>query len=356
MKILIATGGTGGHIYPALDLASIIKEKDKEAEIIFFGSNLRMESTVIPEKGYKFYGYDVKTTRGGIASKVSSLLSIFKARNYCVSFLKKEKPDCVIGFGNYISIPVILAAHKLHIPILLHEQNSFVGKANVLLSRYAKKVIGCYENNKNQVNEDKFLLLGNPSATIASNTKLNEAYIKSLNIDRNKPLVSIMLGSLGSASVSSVIDEALSKIDDDIQVLIAIGKDNDYTYKNTNKDNIKVVDFLDGKQALLISDLAITRAGATTIAEICALGTPSIIIPSSYVANNHQFYNANELAKKDACILIEEKDLNSDVLAKKVNELIKDKEKLTEIHDNVLKLGYPNAGYDIYKCIKDVIG
>ena len=356
MKILIATGGTGGHIYPALDLASIIKEKDNEAEIIFFGSNLRMESTVIPEKGYKFYGYDVKTTSGGIASKLSSLVSILKARSYCISLLKNEKPDCVIGFGNYISIPVVLAAHKLHIPILLHEQNSFVGKANILLSRYAKKIIGCYENNKNQVSEDKFLLLGNPSATIASNTKINDDYIKSLDIDRNKPLVSIMLGSLGSASVSYKIDEALAKIDKDVQILIAIGKGNDYTYHNTDLENVKVVDFLDGKQALLISDLAITRAGATTIAEICALGTPSIIIPSPYVANNHQFYNANELAQKGACVLLEEKDLYSDTLAEKVNKLIKDKERLTEIHNNVLKLGYPNAGYDIYECIKDVIG
>ena len=354
MKLLFVTGGTGGHIYPALDLATIIKEKDNNAEIIFFGSNLRMESKLIPEKGYKFYGYDVKTTRGGIGKKLASLLSIYKAKKYCETLLKKEKPQVVVAFGNYISMPMVLAARSSKIPVILHEQNSFVGKANIFLSKYAEKIIGCYENNINQVSKDKFLLLGNPSATIASKAKKNEDYIKSLNIDINKPLVSVMLGSLGSSSVSEAVDNALNYIDDNIQVLIALGKDNEYVYKN-KKDNTIFVDYLDGKQALLISDLVVIRAGATSIAEVSAIGTPSIIIPSPYVANNHQFYNANELSKNDACVLIEEKDLTPSLLAEKINSLIKDDEYRSNLSENVLKLGYPNAGYDIYNCIKDVI-
>lgn len=355
MKLLIATGGTGGHIYPALDLATIIKEKDNSADIIFFGSNLRMESKVIPERGFKFYGCDVKSTSGNILNKFASLISIVKGRSYCLKLLKKEKADIVVAFGNYISIPMVLAAKKLNIPVILHEQNSFVGKANIMLSKYADTIIGCYENNKNQVGEDKFLLLGNPSATIAANTKIDNEYINSLNIDLNKPLVSIMLGSLGSESVSEIIDKAILDIDEDIQVLIAHGKSNEYVYKNIDRDNIKIVDYLEGKQALLASDVVVSRAGATSIAEICAIGTAAIIIPSPFVANNHQFYNANELAKKDACILIEEKNLNPKLLADNINTLIKNEKKRVELHNNVLKLGYPNAGYDIYDCIKKVL-
>ena len=305
MKVMMVAGGTGGHIYPALALADILVEKEKDSEVVFFGSNDRLEAKIIPEKGYRFIGTDMESTSGGILNKIRSVLSLIKAEQFARNMLIREKPDLCIGFGNYISVPLIRAAHKLHIPTLLHEQNSFAGKANMYLGKMVDGVVGCYPSNLKQFPEGKVHLLGNPQASIASHVNYDPLILKQYDLDPLKPFVLVMMGSLGSASVSKAIDEACPYLSDTYQVII-------------------VVDYVDGKVMLKGCALAVLRAGATTMAEIGAIGCASILIPSPYVPNNHQYYNAKELSDRGAAVLLEEKDMNAQSLSKLINELMAD--------------------------------
>ena len=204
MKIVIATGGTGGHIYPALSLADALLE-NKDNDVLFIGSSTRMESKEIPEKGYNFKGLNVIGTNGGLTNKIKSVLLLVKARSECIKILKDYKPDVVIGFGNYISVPVILAAKKLGIKTMIHEQNSVAGKANVFLSRFVDGIIGSYNENLNQFDNSKTRILGNPRASESSKIDKDVNMYNELGLDENKSLVLIVMGSLGSESVNKVL-------------------------------------------------------------------------------------------------------------------------------------------------------
>lgn len=355
MKLMIATGGTGGHIYPALALSEIIQKEDPSAEIVFWGSSNRMESTLIPQKGYRFYGAPMSGMTAGIKAKVLSVFSIMKAYTLAKKVLKKEKPDIVVGFGNYISVPMVLAAHSLHIPVLLQEQNSYAGKANVFLASKAKGIATCYASNELQMPAEKIRLLGNPEGTLACETAFDEELAESYGLKKGVPYVVFMMGSLGSETVSQVIDEACELFSDEYQVLIACGKANDYTYRTKSNDHIHIVDFIDGKVMLKGCALAVVRAGATTMAEITAEGVASVLIPSPHVANNHQYYNAMELVKAGAAKMIEEKDLTKENLADMVNNLMKDTETLHKMAELSRQQGKPRAAYDIYAWIKELV-
>ena len=343
MKVMIAAGGTGGHIYPAVALAEVLKERNPETEIIFFGSDNRMESTVVPALGYRFCGISMTGMNGGLLAKAASALSILKAERFCRKLIKEEKPDIAIGFGNYISVPLIRAAHRLKVPTLLHEQNSFAGKANRFLAPVADRIVGCYQSNLEQFPADKILLLGNPEASLAARTSWDASILKEYDLPENVPFVICMMGSLGSASVSKVIDECLGLLDGDFNVIIATGKENSYEYKHASLENVRVVEYVDGKKMLKGCALAVLRAGATTMAEIGAIGTPSILIPSPYVPNNHQYYNACELSDVDGAVLIEEKDLNAAVLADAINGLMRDPERRERLGRNAYQAGKRDA-------------
>ena len=240
MKIMIATGGTGGHINPALDLAHILKQRNPENEVIFVGSDNRMEATVIPDAGYKFYGLHITTTAGSLFSKVTYVTSLIKAYFESKQILKQEKPDICIGFGNYISVPLILAAHHIGIKTMLHEQNSFAGKANKFLSHFADAVVGCYESNKAQMAKANVRILGNPSASVVKDTVFNPEVIERIGLSKDIPFVVFMMGSLGSSSVSKVIDAAIPLFNHDFQVMIVSGKANSYQFQNSESVNVKL--------------------------------------------------------------------------------------------------------------------
>jgi len=343
MKVMIAAGGTGGHIYPALALADRMKEKLPDCEISFFGSLDRMESDLIPSSGYTFFGYDVATTQGGILQKVKSLLSMIRAQGYCKKLLKQEKIDICIGFGNYISIPLINAAHSLRIPTLLHEQNSTAGKANVYLGKKADAVAISYESSRSQFPDKVTRLTGNPEASLAADTVYDPDEIRTLGLNPDIPFILFMMGSLGSSTVSSVIDAALPLLDNEYQVVVAAGKQNSHTFTTKSDDRMKIVPYVNGKNLLKGCALAITRAGATTMAELSAVGCASVLIPSPYVPNNHQVYNAMDLVKENAAVMIEEKDLDAKVLADTINTLMKDPEKLAEMKKNAKAAGHVEA-------------
>jgi len=354
MKTMIATGGTGGHIYPALALADILKNTEPDAEISFFGSSNRMEAQIIPERGYAFTGMEMTGMNGGLLRKAQSALSLWKAQGRCRKLLQKERPDICVGFGNYISVPLILAAHDLHIPTMIHEQNSSAGKANVLLAKYADAVVACYESCSSQFPAAKTRYYGNPDATVAAQCRRDPQLIRSYGLDPEQPLVLFMMGSLGSETVAKVIDEACPLFDPRLQLLIAHGQSNDYQFHTHSDGRIQIVPYVQGTRMLACADLAVTRAGATTMAELAAIGCPSVLIPSPYVPNNHQVHNAQELEKVQAAVMMEEKDLNAAGLAQEVNRLMADPALRSRMKENAKRIGKPEAAYQMIAWMKEL--
>lgn len=355
MRIIIATGGSGGHIYPALALADEIKKKI-DSEILFIGSNNKMEQVEIPSHGYAFKGINVQGMNGGIKDKIIALYKLFKANKICNNIIEEFKPDIVIGFGNYISVSIVLAASRKHIPTMIHEQNSYAGKANKLLGSKVDAVVGCYEENLKEFKNKHIYILGNPRASQAKDTIKDRNILKTFSLDPNIKTVVCFMGSLGSESVNKVLEEAQKMFaNKTYQVIIVTGKKHYDNFHKQESHNVKVVPYIDGLKVMAACDLCVIRAGATTASEVCVLGIPSIMIPSPYVPNNHQYYNAKALADKKASLLLEEKDLTADSLVSSIDLLINDDNKLNEMAENALKLGTPNASNDIIKLMKELV-
>lgn len=355
MKIIIATGGTGGHIYPALALADRAKNRYKDIDILFIGNDDRMEKTIIPEHGYTFKGLHTSGLTDGIFNKVKAIAQMLNAKKEAKKIIKEIKPDIVIGFGGYVSAPVLMAAQSLKIKTLIHEQNSIVGKANKVLANKVDGIVICYDKCKEELPKEKTRLLGNPRSTLAIEYPFNEEYYKTLALDEKKPTVLIVMGSLGSSSINTMMCDVLKGIED-VNVIYVTGKNEYMRMKNKfQQDNIKIVDYVDQLAILKKIDLIVCRAGATTAAEITALGVPSILIPSPYVANNHQFYNASVLVDKKAAFMIEEKDLNKDILYDKINTVISNKKLMQEMKKNAISISYPSASDDILDFVEEIV-
>lgn len=348
----MVAGGTGGHIYPAISLAEELITRGHD--ITFIGSNDRMEKDVIPQHNFKYIGLDVYTTRGGLLQKIKSMVSIVFAYIKCLKLLKNF--DMAIGFGNYISIPVMLAAVKLKLKTVIHEQNSFVGRANKILDTKVDYIIGSYQENLNQFKNPNIQILGNPQSSKAFNLKTNPKVISDLGLNPDKKTVVIFMGSLGSSSVNEKLYDYFKLLDGSYQVIYATGKLHyDNAIKNIKQnDYVKVFERIDGANVMKNSTLLVSRAGATTLSEIGAIGMPAILIPSPYVPNNHQFFNGKALTDKDAAIMIEEKDLSGELLYKTISQLINDDDKLTQLSINASKFANPNVLSDIIRIIESL--
>lgn len=354
MRIIISAGGTGGHIYPALSILKKIKEKDKDSEFLYIGTTNRMESKIVPEMGINYVGINV------IGLKKD--FSIFKAMPLFMSAIKKCKkiikdfnPDLVIGVGGYITAPVIYSAKKLGIKTIIHEQNSIPGKTNLFLAKYVDKILVSLPGSMNAFKNKNVILTGNPRSEEAYYAKA--LHKEELGLSKNKKFVLIVMGSLGSTTITNVLLEIIPKFKDkDYEVMIVTGKDYYEQYPKDLPKNVFVVPFLDNMLNLLKNvDIMVTRAGASTIAEILAVGIPSIFVPSPYVANNHQYYNAMELVNKSAGMLLEEKDFNSDNLLKKIDLLLENKVLYEEMAMNARKLGVTASCDKIYEEIKKTV-
>ena len=348
----MVAGGSGGHIYPALTLAEALKERGHH--VSFIGSNDRMEKDLIPSRGFEYTGLDVVTTRGGFFQKIKSLVSINKGYRQCLKLL--DGYDMAIGFGNYISVPVMKAAKKLGLKTVIHEQNSFVGRANRMLDNDMDLIIGSYEENLKQFNNPNIKIIGNPQSSKAFNIEKDDSVLPSLCLDNNKKTVVIFMGSLGSSSVNEKLYDYFRLLDGSYQVVFATGKSHyDEVLKHVKPNEyLKIFERIDGVNVMKNSSLLVCRAGATTLCEICAIGIPSILIPSPYVPNNHQYYNGKALVDKDAAVMIEEKDLSGELLNKTINELISDDNRLKQMGENASKLSNPDVLNDMIIAIEEL--
>ena len=354
MRVIISAGGTGGHIYPALSILNKILEKEPNSEVLYIGTTNRMEAKIVPEMGIPYKGVNVIGLKKDFTIFKASYLFI-KAIIKCKKIIKEFKPDIVIGVGGYITAPVIYSAKKLGVKTVIHEQNSIPGKSNTFLEKYTDKILVSLPGSKEYFNGD-VVLTGNPRSQEAYYAKAMDK--KELGFNKDKKLVLIVMGSLGSTTVTNCLLDIIPKFKGkDYEVLVISGKDYFDRYPKNLPENVKVIPFLNNMVNLLKNvDVMVTRAGASTIAEIVAIGLPSILVPSPYVANNHQLYNAKELVKNNSALLLEEKDLNSDNLLKKIDLLLDNSVLYKEISENAKKLSVISSCDKIYEEIKKVLG
>lgn len=354
MRVVIAAGGTGGHIYPALAIINKIKEKDKKSEFLYIGTTDRMEKDLIPKLGINFVGIEMKgLNRKNIFSNFSVLNKFRLAIKKATIEIKKFNPDIVIGAGGYITAPVLYAAKKLKIKTLIHEQNSIPGVSNKFISRFADKICVSLPNSLQLFPKKKVVYTGNPRSEEI--IKVDKILKSSIGFDDNKKLVVIVMGSLGSTTMTTKIKELIPEFTNkNYQVLIITGKTYFEEYQDLNlPKNIKILPFMDNLINLLKdSDLIISRAGASTIAEITAIGLPAILVPSPYVTNNHQYKNAKELENRGACKIVTESEFSKEKIINEIDKLFDDKDSYDSMSKNSKKLGIDNSSSRIYDEIR----
>lgn len=341
-RLCIVTGGTGGHIFPALALADYYCQTHDGAEVVFVGNDDRMEARLIPECGYPFHALHTKGLGPSFFSKFQALWLFLKAKQQAKQFLSQQAFDVVIGFGGYVSAPVLLAAQQLKIPTIIHEQNSIMGKANRLAKKRATAFVTSYPGMPG-------LWLGNPRASLVSGAKADEAYAKSLGLDTQQPIYLVMMGSLGSSSVDAILAQCLEALP--AQIVYASPQ----ASLVKDSDHVHVVDFVQTEKLYGLLSGMICRAGATTLAEITALGLPAILIPSPYVANNHQYYNAKALVEAGAAMMIEEAELNEQRLKEVFCQAFLDESVRQSLSQQAKKFGKPEAAMNLAQLIDDVI-
>ncbi len=351
MKVVITAGGTGGHIFPALALISKLKEKEKNIEILYIGTTNRMEKDIIPKEGIPYIGIEMKgLNRKNIFKNIDVMKTYLKAVSKAKTELAKFKPDVVIGFGGYISAPVIYAASKLKIKTIIHEQNSIPGVSNKFLSRYVDKILVSFKESIKDFPNSKTIYTGNPrSEQIKDIEKISKT---TLGFKKDKDLIIIVMGSLGSLTMTKKLKETLPLFKNkDYQVLLITGKDYYDEYKDIKlSSNVKIVPFYNNLIGLMKdADLIVTRSGASTIAEITSIGLPAIMVPSPYVTNNHQYVNAKSLEDDGACIILKEEDFNKDSLVNLLDKTINDKKKLNSMRSALLKRGVTDSATRIYE-------
>lgn len=361
MKIIVSAGGTGGHIYPALAIINKFKEKEKNLEVLYIGTHNRMEKDIIPKRGIKYeaieiYGFSKKD----ILLDIKNIFLIKKAYKRCIEIMKEFKPDLVMGIGGYVTFPVIKAANKLGIKTFIHEQNSISGKTNKALAKKVDLIgVSFKESMKDYKNTNaEVFYSGNPCGENA--LSLPELDKTKIGFNKDKKLVVIVAGSLGSSSINEKMKEFLHTIkkNSKYEVLYITGKSlyEDFIKNENFSESVQILPYLDNLPALLKSaDLIVTRAGASTMSEILSLNLPAIFIPSPYVANNHQYYNALEIKNNHAGELLEEKNLTAKTLINKIDEILNDEKKYKKMKENLKKMSMNNSSDVIYKKLKDLI-
>ena len=357
MRVIVSAGGTGGHIYPALAIINKIKEKEPNSEILYIGTTNRMEHIIIPEKNIPYIGIKISgINRKNIFKNIEVLKDYKNSTKLLKKKIKEFNPDIVLGIGGYVTAPVVYTAKKLGYKTFIHEQNQIPGISNKFLSHYADRIGVSLPESIKYFPKEKVFFSGNPRSEEVINAK--EVNKKELGLTENKKLVLIVMGSLGSTTMNQKLKETLNLFDNkDYEVLFVTGKGYYDTYKNEKvSSNVKIVPYLNNMLSILKkTDLIVSRAGASTIAEITAIGLPSILIPSPYVTHNHQLKNAEALEKEKATIIIEEKDYNSKKLVDTIDMVLTDKNKYKELKENTKKLGVVDSATKIYNVIKELI-
>lgn len=367
MKFMFVAGGTGGHINPAIAVAKEVKRLDPTSEILFVGTEGRMETKIVPDAGFdiktvQMNGFSRNMTFAGIIENIKTVILTIKAYIDAKKILEEFKPDVVVGFGGYVTGPVLKMAVKMGIKTAIHEQNAFPGVANKALAKEVDKVMLTSADAEQHMKcKNPPIVTGLPVRREILKTDRDYARA-SMGLQNDDILVLSMGGSLGADAINKAVVEMLDILKDEKNIcfLHSTGKYGNWVEDKLREMNIEfgrgtnihIREYIDNMDVCLPAcDVVISRAGASSISEIQALKKPSILIPSPNVAENHQFHNAMALVKNDGAVLIEEKDLDGKTLAQKVMELKNDSIKLYNISKNAGKDAKVNALSEICQII-----
>ena len=367
MKYLISGGGTGGHIFPAVSIANALREADPDCEILFVGALGRMEMERVPQAGYPIVGLPIRGfDRSRPWRNIRVLIDLMRSMVQARKIVRDFRPDVGVGVGGYASGAAMKVAAKMGVPILLQEQNGFAGVTNKLLKDDAKKICVAYEGMERFFPKEKIILTGNPvRQNLTSGTKeealkyFNETFGVHFTAERKTLL--IIGGSLGARTINQSIVAHLSElIASGIQVIWQTGKNynadcqkalsnlqspiaNTQSPITNSQSPIICTDFVSQMPlAYALADLVISRAGASSISELCLLGKPSILVPSPNVAEDHQTHNAMALVKKQAAVLVKDNNAHSELIATAL-QIIADDQQLQELHTHILTLALPDS-------------
>lgn len=366
MNILFAAGGTGGHINPALSVAQEIRSRRPDAHLLFVGTKDKMEATLVPKAGFDFATIDITGFQRSFAPadliyNLGTLRRLLFVTGQCKRIIEDFKPDVAVGFGGYVSGPVLRTAHKMGVKIALHEQNAFPGKTNIALSRYADSVMLTYPGAAEHLKSTQSpVITGLPVRTEILTADREEAR-KKLGIPSDRYLILSTGGSLGAEALNRVMGEVIPACAGKPLVFMhGCGKAGTWVIDELHKKGVAtdgtggvtVSEYIyDMASYLAAADLVVSRAGASSLAEIQALGRAAVMVPYPYAAENHQYYNAKSLADRDAGIVIEQKDLTAQKLLAIIDDLLADPEKYRQMGRNARAM----AKSDAQKHIADIV-
>lgn len=360
VKIIISGGGTGGHIFPAVSIARALKRLAPECEILFVGANGRMEMEKVPAAGFEIVGLDIQGfDRASLLKNATLPLKLIKSLWKADQILRRFKPDVAVGVGGYASGPLLFAAGRRNIPYLIQEQNSYAGVTNKKLSKKAAKICVAFEKMDAFFPANKILFTGNPIRrdSVEIDGKREQA-LAHFGLDPEKKTILILGGSLGSATLNKSVYGALNDIcSSDIQVLWQCGNYYYESYREKTlpyQPQIQLHAFLQHMDmAYAAADLIISRSGAGTISELCAVGKPVVLVPSPNVAEDHQTINARALTSKDAALLVTDAKAEEELFAKAI-ALLNDEGRRATLATNIKKLAIVNADEVIARQVLDL--
>ncbi|KRM58530.1 undecaprenyldiphospho-muramoylpentapeptide beta-N-acetylglucosaminyltransferase [Secundilactobacillus malefermentans] len=361
MRLMVSGGGTGGHIYPALALIKDLKKHEPDSAVLYVGSNRGLESQIVPKQGIDFKSMEIQGFKRSLSLENFKTIYLFlKSVRIAKKMIKEFKPDVVVGTGGYVSGAVVYAATRLKVPTLIHEQNSVVGITNKFLSRFVDKIAINFEAARSQFPENKVIKTGNPRAQEVAETVSNFKW-SSMGLSDDKPTTLIFGGSQGALKINQSVVAAMAEFNKrDYQVVFVTGPkryDGVMSQLNSLKlgKNVTVKPYIDRMPEILPKvDLIVSRAGATSLAEITALGVPAVLIPSPYVTANHQTKNAMSMVDAGAARMLTEENLNGESLLNEVDELMHDAEIREKMAAASKKMGVPDAADQMLQVVESI--
>jgi len=362
MRVIVAGGGTAGHINPGIAIAKYIKQKKPSSEIIFVGTQRGLETRLVPREGFELRVIKVRGFKRKISlDNVAAVKEVFQGTYQAWRLIKDFKPDVVIGTGGYVCGPVLFIASRMKIPTLIHEQNAYPGVTNRILAPFVNAVAVSFKESARYFKHSKNLILtGNPIRCEMLSADRSHARQK-LGISADRQLVVIVGGSRGAERINGSVVEMVAGPygEEDFSIIFATGEAQ-YDcvcekLEGVSKPSLKVVPYIyDAADVYAAADLMVCRAGAITVSEITALGVPSIVIPSPYVTANHQEHNARALEEQGAAVVILERDLNGSLLYHQIIRLLGDKDLLARMSKNARKLAIVNSAEKIYSVLQEM--
>ena len=353
-RFIISGGGTGGHIFPAIAIADELKRRLPDAEILFVGAKDRMEMQKVPQAGYPIEGLWIsglqrKLSWQNLLFPLKFISSLLKSR----SIIKRFKPDAVIGTGGFASGAVVKVAGQMGIPTFIQEQNSYAGITNKMLAKNAHKICVAYDAMEQFFPKEKIVKTGNPIRDGLLNIgEYRSEGLSYFHLDSQRKTLLVLGGSLGAHRINQLIEQQLPLFEQlGVQVLWQCGKLYYEEYKKYNSEQVRVLAFIDRMElAYAAADVIISRAGASSVSELCVVGKPVIFIPSPNVAEDHQTKNGRAIADKQAAILLRESELNEQ-FANTFSKLIADEAQQEALSAHIKALAQPNATKDIVNLI-----